>query len=136
MRACVKEFPPVRGQAWAGSAPGITSIGVHSFLLSNYLAFARDNLFMGGGEGTVLLLLLPRVQGGRVKRTFMAPAPGTMSPGGLGQVPSLLRETGPAMFSSLPNRAVERISAKRFACMQDYIIIAECCFFMNMHERC
>lgn len=29
----VKEFPSVRGQAWAGSAPGIYYIGVHSFLL-------------------------------------------------------------------------------------------------------
>lgn len=66
----------------------------------------------------------------------MAPAPGTMSLGDLGRVPSLLRETGLAMFSSVPDRAVERISAKRFTCMQDYIIIAECCFFMNMYERC
>lgn len=63
MRAYMKEFPPVRGQAQAGSAAGITSIGVHSFLLSNYLAFARENLLLGGGEGTVLPLL-PRVQGG------------------------------------------------------------------------
>lgn len=56
----VEEFLSVHGQAWTGSAPGINYTGVHSFLLSNYLVFARYNLFMGGGEGTVFPLLLPR----------------------------------------------------------------------------
>lgn len=41
------------------------------------------------------------------------------------------------VFTSLPSRAVERISVDCFTYIQNYVVIAECWFFffMNMYER-